>query len=120
MGQNTIKGEMLHTVNDLIKARRSRILAAGAHLPAVVWQILLIAGAVAVFYSYLFGAHSFGLHLTITGLIAASIALIFVLIIALDYPFRGDVSVSDEAFTSIETNFNGAPAGGAPEPAHAE
>ena len=44
MGQNATKAEMLRTVNELIKARRSRILAAGAHLPDVVWGILLIAG----------------------------------------------------------------------------
>jgi hypothetical protein len=86
MGQNVNKGEMLHAMNDLIKARRSRILAAGEHLPDVVWQILLLAGAVAVGYTYLFGAHSFRIHMAITGLISATIALVFVLIIALDYP----------------------------------
>jgi hypothetical protein len=101
MGQNVNKGEMLHAMNDLIKARRSRILAAAEHLPFVVWEILLLAGAVAVVYTYLFGAHSFRIHLAITGLIAATIALIFVLIIALDYPFRGEVAVSDDAFVTV-------------------
>jgi len=108
MGQNSTKAEMLRTVNELIKARRSRILAAGAHLPDVVWGILLIAGAIAVFYTYFFGAHSFGIHLSITGLIAASIALVFVLLIALDYPFRGDVSVSDEAFVNVKATMGAA------------
>jgi Protein of unknown function (DUF4239) len=103
MGQNATKVEMLRAVNELIKARRNRILAAGAHLPDIVWGILLISGAIAVFYTYLFGAHSFGIHLAITGLISSSIALVFVLLIALDYPFRGDVSVSDEAFVSVRT-----------------
>jgi hypothetical protein len=101
MGQNVNKGEMLHAMNDLIKARRSRIIAAGEHLPDVVWQILLLAGAVAVGYTYLFGAHSFKIHLAITGLISATIALVFVLIIALDYPFRGEVSVGDDAFVGV-------------------
>ena len=108
MGQNVNKGEMLHVMNDLIKARRSRILAAGEHLPAVVWQILLLAGGVAVGYTYLFGARSFRIHLAITGLISATIALVFVLIIALDYPFRGEVSVGDEAFVSVKTTASGA------------
>jgi hypothetical protein len=108
MGQNVNKGEMLHAVNDLIRARRSRILAAGEHLPDVVWQILLLAGAVAVGYTYLFGAHSFRIHLAITGLVSATIALVFVLIIALDYPFRGEVSVGDEAFVSVRATASGA------------
>jgi hypothetical protein len=108
MGQNVNKGEMLHAMNDLIKARRSRIIAAGEHLPTVVWQILLLAGAVAVGYTYLFGAHSFRIHMAITGLIAATIALVFVLIIALDYPFRGEVSVGDDAFVSVRATVSGA------------
>jgi len=108
MGQNVNKAEMMHAMNDLIRARRSRIIAAGEHLPDVVWQILLLAGAVAVGYTYLFGAHSFPMHMTITGLIAATISLVFVLIIALDYPFRGDVSVSDEAFLSVRATASAA------------
>ena len=117
MGQNVNKGEMLRAMNDLIKERRTRILAAGEHLPTVVWQILLLAGAVAVGYTYLFGARSFRIHMAITGLIAAMIALVFVLIIALDYPFRGEVSVGDDAFVSIKATASGALDRGAPVPA---
>jgi Protein of unknown function (DUF4239) len=102
MGQNTNKAEMLHAMNDLIKARRSRIIAAGEHLPAVIWKMLLFGGAVSVGYTYLFGARTFGIHLAITGLIAATIALVFVLIITLDYPFRGAVSVSSRAFVGAQ------------------
>ena len=107
MGQNVNKGEMLHAMNDLIKARRSRIIAAGEHLPTVVWQILLLGGAVAVGYTYLFGARTFGIHLAITGLIAATIALVFVLIVTLDYPFRGEVSVSSTAFVDVRSTAEG-------------
>jgi hypothetical protein len=103
IGQNVNKGEMLHAMNDLIKSRRSRIIAAGEHLPSVVWEILILGGIVSVAYTYLFGARTFGIHLAITGLIAATIALVFVLIITLDYPFRGEVSVSPEAFTGVQT-----------------
>jgi hypothetical protein len=108
LGQNVNKAEMLHAMNDLIKARRSRIIAAGEHLPSVVWQILLLGGVIAVGYTYLFGARTFGIHLAITGLIAATISLVFVLIITLDYPFRGEVSVSSAAFTDVRTTAAGA------------
>ena len=108
MGQNVNKAEMLHAMNDLIKARRSRIIAAGEHLPSVVWEILLMAGVVAVFYTYLFGARNFRIHMAITGLISATIALVFVLIITLDYPFRGEVAVGDEAFINVKATAVGA------------
>ena len=100
-GQGVTKGEMLHVMDTLVQARRNRIEAAGEHVPDVIWQILVLAGAVAVGYTYLFGAHSFKIHLAITGLIAATISLVFVLIIALDYPFRGEVAVGDDAFVGV-------------------
>ncbi len=120
MGQNVNKGEMLRAMSDLIKARRTRILAAGEHLPSVVWQILLLGGAIAVVYTYLFGANNFKIHLAVTGLIAATIGLVFVLIIALDYPFRGPVSVSDEAFLGVREAASGAlpPSPATPEAKH--
>ena len=113
-GQGVTKAEMLHVMDNLVTARRNRIEAAGEHVPDVIWQILLLAGGIAVIYTYLFGAHSFKIHLAITGLIAATISLVFVLIIALDYPFRGEVAVGDDAFVSVRatrTLANGMQAG---------
>jgi len=107
MGQSVDKAEMLRALNELIKSRRSRILAAGEHLPDVVWVILIIGGVISVVYTYLFGARTFPIHVAITGLIAATIALCFVLIITLDYPFRGEVSVSSAAFTDIQATATG-------------
>jgi len=46
-GQTINKAEMLRVTNELVKARRGRVIAAGEHVPDVVWQILLLAGAVA-------------------------------------------------------------------------
>ncbi|HEX3743581.1 MAG TPA: DUF4239 domain-containing protein [Bryobacteraceae bacterium] len=102
MGQNTLKGEMLHGMNDLIKARRARILAAGDHLPAVVWKMLVLGGAISVIYTFLFGPRSYAIHIAITGLVAITISVVFVLMIALDYPFRGVVSVSSEPYVGVQ------------------
>ena len=115
-GQTVTKGEMLHVMDALVEARRNRIEAAGEHVPDVIWQILVLAGVVAVGYTYLFGAHSFKIHLAIVGLIAATISLVFVLIIALDYPFRGEVSVGDDAFVGVRATSPVAPAAEAAKP----
>jgi len=100
-GQAVTKEAMLHVMDEVVTARRNREEAAGEHVPDVIWYILLWAGAIAVVYTYLFGAHTFKIHLAIVGLIAATISLVFVLIIELDYPFRGEVSVGDDAFVSV-------------------
>jgi hypothetical protein len=101
-GQATVKAELVHSANELFSARRARLLAANAHLPDAVWQMLIFGlGLVAVYVS-LFGPHSFKIHMAVTSLTMLSIGLVFTLIIALDYPFRGDLSVDDEAYLGVK------------------
>jgi hypothetical protein len=38
------------------------------------------------------------MHLAITGIVAATLALLITMIIALDWPFRGEISVSPDPF----------------------
>jgi Protein of unknown function (DUF4239) len=100
-GQATVKADALRVVNELFSARRARLLAAKAHLPDAVWQMLLFGLVLVAFYVYLFGPHNFKIHLAVTAMTMLSIGLVFTLIIALDYPFRGDLSVSDEAYVGV-------------------
>jgi hypothetical protein len=101
-GQATIKSEMLHVANELFSARRARILAANGHLPDAIWQMMLCGLVLVVLYVYLFGPHSLAIHIAVTSLTMISIGLVFSLIIALDYPFRGDLSVDDDAYLVVK------------------
>jgi hypothetical protein len=117
-GQSIVKAEMLHASNDLFAARRTRLLAANSHLPDAVWQMLLCGVLLVTIYLYLFGPHSFGIHMAAVGGTMLSVGLVFTLIIALDYPFRGELSVDSDAYTAVkelaEHTFahTGAPAAG--------
>ena len=124
-GQATVKAEMVHVINELFSARRARLLAANAHLPDAVWQMLIFGLGLVAVYVYLFGPHSFKIHVAVTGLTMLSIGLVFTLIIALDYPFRGDLSVDDDAYLGVKEvsdrafeSAEAAPAGGAHSEAH--
>jgi hypothetical protein len=66
----------------------------------------LFGGAITTAYTYLFGFHSFGMHLVMTASVAASLALVVVLIMALDWPFRGTVSISSRAFLGTQQSWN--------------
>jgi hypothetical protein len=96
----TIESEMLRTANDLYRARRDRLEAARSRVPTVMW-VTLLGGAVTVAFSFLFGVPKFWLHMLMTGLLAASLALVIVLIVAFDCPFRGDLSVSNEVYSRL-------------------
>jgi hypothetical protein len=101
-GQTAINADMVRLVNQLFGARRTRLLAAESHLPDAVWQMLIIGLLLVAVFIYLYGPHSFGIHIAVTSLTMLSIGLVFTLIIALDYPFRGNLSVSDDAFEGVK------------------
>jgi hypothetical protein len=101
-GQTAINADMVRLVNQLFGARRTRLLAAESHLPDAVWQMLVIGLLLVAVFIYLYGPHSFGIHIAVTSLTMLSIGLVFTLIIALDYPFRGNLSVSDDAFEGVK------------------
>jgi Protein of unknown function (DUF4239) len=101
-GQATVKANMVRSSNDLFGARRARLLAANAHLPDAVWQMLIFGLGLVGVYIYMFGPHNFKIHMAVTGLTMLSIGLVFTLIIALDYPFRGDLSVDNDAYLGVK------------------
>jgi hypothetical protein len=100
--ETVIVAELLRTMNALYDARRTRILAADSAIPAIVWWIVAFGSALTVGFTYLFGTHDFRMHVIVTGMVAASMALVIVLIVALDRPFRGDLSVSVQAYENID------------------
>jgi hypothetical protein len=101
-GQATVKMEMEHDINDLFTARRQRLLAATQHVPGAIWGMLLFGLGVVCIYVYLFGPHSFKIHMAVTAMTVLSIGFVFTLVIAEDYPFRGIVSVDSEAYTDVK------------------
>jgi hypothetical protein len=96
-----VDSEILRTANELYQARRDRLVAASSRIPAVMWAVTLLGGAITVGFSFLFGVPKLRLHLLMTGLLSASLALVIVLIVAFDCPFRGDVSVSADVYTRL-------------------
>jgi len=105
LGESVIEAELLKTLNELYRARASRLSAAAGHIPDVVWWIILFGGAITTGYTYLFGFHNFTMHMIMTASVAASLALVVVLIMALDWPFRGEVSISPDAFITTQQSW---------------
>jgi hypothetical protein len=81
------------------------------HIPEVIWWIIFLGGAIVTGYTYLFGFHDLRMHLVMTAAVATSLILVVVLIIALDWPFRGKVSVSPDAFLKAQQAWSDLPFG---------
>ncbi len=111
LGEAVIQAELLRTLNDLYTARASRLSAVEGHIPEVIWWIIFLGGAIVTGYTYLFGFHDLRMHLVMTAAVATSLILVVVLIIALDWPFRGKVSVSPDAFLKAQQAWSDLPFG---------
>jgi hypothetical protein len=96
--QVAIFSETLSRLNSLYDARRDRLLAATDHIASSVWWVVLIGAGITISLTFLFGMESYGMHVALTSTAAASLALMIVLIAAFDYPFRGEVQISPDAF----------------------
>src|SRR5215469_12260472 len=105
-GEQVIEAEFLRTLNELYKARETRLTAAAGHVPIVIWWIIFISGALTTGFTYLFGFRNFFMHMAMTSAVAASLALVVVLIVALDWPFRGEVSVSADAYRDVQRSWH--------------
>jgi hypothetical protein len=92
---------LLQSLARLSDARQQRLLAAETTIPAVVWVVTLVGGALTIAFGSLLGVPSLAMHLAMSAALAISGALVVVLIIALSNPFRGDFRVSTQPFDQV-------------------
>jgi hypothetical protein len=97
--------QALERVHGLADARRDRLLAAEDGLPAILWVVLIIGGTLVVGFTYLFGMENNTTHILMVATLALVISMVLFTVGALNYPFRGDVSVGPDAFDQVLARF---------------
>ena len=93
------------TMSDLADARRDRLLEASQGLPAILWVVLITGGTIVVGFTYLFGLDSTLIHLLMVASLALVIALVLFTVAALNFPFKGDITIGPEALEQVLTRF---------------
>jgi len=92
---------LLQAIERLWDARQERLLAAQTTIPEIVWFVLIAGGALTIAFGSFLGAPSLRMQLAMSAVLAASGALVLILIIALSHPFRGDFRVSTAPFEQV-------------------
>jgi small-conductance mechanosensitive channel len=92
---------LLQAIERLWDARQERLLAAQSTIPDIVWFVLVVGGALTVAFGSFLGAPSLRMQLAMSAVLAASGALVLIMIIALSNPFRGDFRVSTAPFEHV-------------------
>jgi len=91
--------ESIHTLNEMAKLRRVRILSADRTVSVVMWVLLLLGGVATCGFMHAFGVERFRSHLLMTTALTTLILLILHMIAALDNPFGGNPHLTPDAFT---------------------
>ena len=92
---------VLKHVDDLINARRSRQHLMGSSLNPLIWIVLMVLGLLTIVSCYFIGSHGIGIQMALTGFVGAAIGAMLSLIIAMDYPFRGSLSIEPAPFERV-------------------
>jgi hypothetical protein len=105
-GQEVLYEQSLERMRDLADARRDRLLEAEKGLPVILWVVLITGGIIVVGFTYLFGLQSTVIHLLMVGSLALIIALVLFTVAALNYPFKGDITIHPEAMEHVLGRFH--------------
>lgn len=90
--------DSVRQLNAGLEARRNRLDDAGGGLPWVVGALLFVGSLVIIGYAVLIGSQSFWFHLIGAGSIAVIVGMSLVVLVALVYPFTGDLAIDSGPF----------------------
>jgi hypothetical protein len=106
-GQQIVHVQTLRDLDDLFSNRRLRLEAIDSHLPGLMWLVVLAGAVIMIFMTYFFSAESEPLHRLLTGALSLVIGLVIFLILALDRPLLGYVSIDSSSFEDALTTMGG-------------
>lgn len=97
-----IQNKILSEVQSIFDAREKRIGKAKSALGPDIWFVIVLGAFFMLGINFLFGA-TLSMHLILMFCLSAVISSIIFLIVALNFPFRGEFGVGPEAFQSVLT-----------------
>jgi hypothetical protein len=101
-GQKILQAQVLRSYNQLLQAHWQRLQAVrDTALPAELWIVVILLGAIAISSCFLLRVDSFTMHATVTLLVAAPIALVLYFIAVSDHPFQGGINVSSAPYREV-------------------
>lgn len=98
--ESNVQAEALHQATDLSGLRRQRLASIKVGLPNIMWGVVLAGLFIYALLLWMFDMERH-IHLLITGLISGFLGLTIFLIVAMDYPYRGEVSIDAQPFEQV-------------------
>ena len=100
-GEKLVVAETLSRLNSFQAVRRNRIQTGISGLEPVLWIVVLVGGLVNAGICCLFWVENKRLHGLMMGVLGMMIGVVVYLILALDHPLWGELSVQPTAFEAV-------------------
>jgi hypothetical protein len=100
-GEANVQLRMLQRLNDIWDDRNKRLETNEHGISWLLWTALAISTAAVFGFSFLFGMESRRTHLIMTAILAATASTLFTVLLELNYPFRGNITVPAGAWTTL-------------------
>lgn len=99
--QEIVHAETVHQFNVYLDLRYQRLHSVTTGLPAVLWYVVVVGAILSIGLTWLVSIQYLRAHLVVVGILSLSIGLLVFLIVAMDNPYRGEFSITPDAFESI-------------------
>jgi Protein of unknown function (DUF4239) len=99
--EEILHAETIAQFGVFVDLRRQRLNSVSTGLPDVLWFVVLVGAVVNAVLSWLFDVKQLTVHLLLAGLMALFVSQIVFMIVAMDKPFLGEVSVGSEALQLV-------------------
>jgi hypothetical protein len=97
--------EQVSKLNDFSDARNMRIVSSTESIPSFMWIVLVMGAMITIGFSFLFGTENSKAQALMISALSGIIMLVLLLILAMNHPFKGSVSVSPEPFVEQMEHF---------------
>jgi hypothetical protein len=101
--QIQLVAEMFNHLNELATYRGLRDASFEKEIPFVLWWPLLLGAIITIFCAVLLDIEHIRLHITLNALLGVFIGMLFFIILLLDHPYSGSLSIKPQSYKQIFT-----------------
>ncbi len=102
-----VLSEVLAQLDALTVARRSRLQLAAGAVPSVIWAVLFVGATVTIGFTFFLASRNLRAQVLMVAMLSVLIFMALEVIISIDYPFIGSVSVQPEPLAQVLDEFTG-------------
>jgi hypothetical protein len=103
--QPAMQVEILHQLDVITQARRTRLHLAIGIVPSVLWLALSLGGVLTVAFTFFFGTENLQAQVLMTGILAFIVFIGLFVIVSIDHPFTGRVHVDGLPLLRVLADF---------------